>query len=33
VTLQHADSVNDIEAFKLIFDEVIILSEGGSLHE
>ena len=33
VTLQHAGSVNDIEAFKLIFDEVIILSEGGSLHE
>lgn len=33
VTLQYAESVSDIEAFKQIFDEVIIVSEGGSFRE
>lgn len=33
VTLQYAESVSDIEAFKQIFDEVIIVSEGGSFLE
>lgn len=33
VTLQYAESVNDLEAFKEIFDEVIIVSEGGSFRE
>ncbi|QUG42671.1 ATP phosphoribosyltransferase regulatory subunit [Psychrobacillus sp. INOP01] len=33
VTLQYAESVNDIEAFKQIFDEVIIVSEGGFFRE
>lgn len=31
VTLQYAGSVSDLEAFKQIYDEVIIFSEGGSL--
>ena len=33
VTLQYAESVMILEAFKQIFDEVIIVSEGGSLRE
>ena len=30
VTLQYIESVNDIDAYKQCFDEVIIVSEGGS---
>lgn len=33
VTIQYMDSVNDLDTFKLSFDEVIIVSEGGSLRE
>ena len=33
VTLQYAASVSDIEAYQQIFDEVIIVSEGGSFRE
>lgn len=33
VTLQFAEGVNDMEAFKQNFDDVIIVSEGGSYHE
>ncbi|MEK4486970.1 ATP phosphoribosyltransferase regulatory subunit [Psychrobacillus sp. FSL H8-0484] len=33
ITLQYMDSVNDLDTFKQCFDEVIIVSEGGSLRE
>lgn len=33
ITLQYMDSVNDLDTFKQSFDEVIIVSEGGSLRE
>ncbi|WP_144512996.1 ATP phosphoribosyltransferase regulatory subunit [Bacillus sp. FJAT-22090] len=33
VTLQFIESINDIEAYKKSFDEVLIVSEGGSLRE
>lgn len=33
VTLQFLESINDIEAYKESFDEVLIVSEGGSLRE
>ncbi|WP_313893001.1 ATP phosphoribosyltransferase regulatory subunit [Psychrobacillus sp.] len=33
VTVQYMGSVSDLEAFKRIFDDVIIVSEGGSVRE
>lgn len=33
VTLQYIESVNDLDAYNKSFDEVIIVSEGGSLRE
>ncbi|TQR19972.1 ATP phosphoribosyltransferase regulatory subunit [Psychrobacillus vulpis] len=33
VTLQYIESVNDLDAYQRSFDEVLIVSEGGSLRE